>query len=511
MNKQNIVIFNTLVLYGRLIFSAVVILLSTRIVLHELGTSDYGLYNLLVGMISMLSFLNAAMSSSTQRFLSYHLGKKENINNVFYYSVILHYVIAIVVVVIIEIIAQCFLISTLNIPSNRITISYLIVHFLSFSTFFTIISVPYDAVFNAHENMLVVSIIGCIESVLKLSVAYIITSNNFFYDKLVVYSVLMCLIPLISFLLKLVYCKKVYMETHFQVRKVKNLSLFRSMFSFAGWNLIGAISSITRNQGYAILFNLFGNVSVNAAYGIANQVNSQITFFSDTIVKALRPQIMISEGEGDRERMLRLSNFTSKIPFLLLLMVASPIIVDTYFVMSIWLKEIPTYTLEMVKIILIITLLVLMTKGTQATVEAVGNIKCFQIIVGGLHFISIPLGFILLYAGYPPSYALYGILIEEIIATISRIWIAGKVANFSSLWYVHNVLIRNLCGGIIILATAYLLCLYLNEGFLRFSILTIWSCIATVLFGYKICLTDNEQKTAKNIGKNIYYKIKSKK
>ena len=487
MNKQNIVIFNTLVLYGRLIFSAVVILLSTRIVLHELGTSDYGLYNLLVGMISMLSFLNAAMSSSTQRFLSYHLGKKENINNVFYYSVILHYVIAIVVVVIIEIIAQCFLISTLNIPSNRITISYLIVHFLSFSTFFTIISVPYDAVFNAHENMLVVSIIGCIESVL------------------------MCLIPLISFLLKLVYCKKVYMETHFQVRKVKNLSLFRSMFSFAGWNLIGAISSITRNQGYAILFNLFGNVSVNAAYGIANQVNSQITFFSDTIVKALRPQIMISEGEGDRERMLRLSNFTSKIPFLLLLMVASPIIVDTYFVMSIWLKEIPTYTLEMVKIILIITLLVLMTKGTQATVEAVGNIKCFQIIVGGLHFISIPLGFILLYAGYPPSYALYGILIEEIIATISRIWIAGKVANFSSLWYVHNVLIRNLCGGIIILATAYLLCLYLNEGFLRFSILTIWSCIATVLFGYKICLTDNEQKTAKNIGKNIYYKIKSKK
>lgn len=502
MNNQNLIIFNTIVLYGRMIFSAIAILLSTRIVLQELGASDYGIYNLMVGVISMLSFLNAAMSAATQRFLSYALGKGERTSDVFYYSIILHLFIAFVVIAIIELGGNFFLDYLLNIPPARTAVAHHIIHMLSVGMAFTIISVPYDGVFNAHENMLVVSLIGCFESCLKLTAALIImfvTST----DKLRLYALLMCVIPAISFLIKKVYCNIKYAETHYRLRRISDFSLFSSIYSFAGWNLVGAISSVVRNQGYAVLFNLFGSVILNAAYGIANQVNSQITFFSDTVIKALRPQITISEGKGDRERMLRLANIASKIPFIMLLMVAMPIICETDLVLQFWLGKVPQYSKEMVQLTLMITLTALMTKGTQIAVEAVGNIKWLQILVGGLHFFAIPLGYLALLCGIPPYLALTCILFEEIIGSILRILVTHKVTGLKVRDFMSNVIFRNLSLLALLLGAGFICTSLFASGIIRFVITACCSVVLCISLGYLIGLTSSERTTTNNIIKNL--------
>ena len=507
MNNQNLIIFNTIVLYGRMVFSAVVILLSTRIVLQELGASDYGIYNLMVGVISMLSFLNAAMSAATQRFLSYALGKGEGSKDVFYYSIILHLLIAVIVVVVIEMGGHLFLHYLLNIPIDRITTAHRIIDMLSVGMAFTIISVPYDGVFNARENMLVVSLIGCLESCLKLTAALIImfVAN---IDKLFLYALLMCIVPAISFLTKKVYCNIKYAETKYKFKRITDFSLFSSIYTFAGWNLVGAISSVVRSQGYAVLFNMFGSVVLNAAYGIANQVNSQISFFSDTVIKALRPQITISEGMGNRARMLRLSNIASKIPFILLLMVAMPIMVETDFILKLWLGDVPQYSKEMVQLTLLITLTALMTKGTQIAVEAVGNIKWFQILVGGLHFFAIPLGYVMMRCGIPPYLALTGILLEEITGSIIRVIITNRVTGLNIKGFVAGVLCRNVIMLVLLLGIGTIIVSLIPYGIYRVLFVIVCSVVLCLGFGYLIGLTSSEKSTVKQIISNINNKIR---
>lgn len=489
-----------------MVFSAIIILLSTRIVLQELGSTDYGIYNLMVGIISMLSFLNAAMSAATQRYLSYALGKGEGSNDVFYYSLVLHITIAILVVIIIEIGGHFFLNYLLNIPIERVSIAHRIIDMLSFGMAFTIISVPYDGVFNARENMLVVSLIGCLESCLKL-IAALIIMFDYNIDKLLLYSLLMCFIPAISFIAKKTYCNIYYSETRYKINKIKNFSLFKNIYAFAGWNLIGAISSVVRSQGYAILFNIYGSVNLNTSYGIANQVNSQITFFSDTIIKALRPQITISEGMGNRNRMHRLSNIASKVPFVMLLMVAMPIILETEYILNLWLGTVPQHSVSMVQLTLIITLIALMTKGTQIAVEAVGNIKWFQILVGGMHFLAIPFGFFMIKIGIPLYLVLLGIVFEEIIGTFIRINLTNKVTGLNIKDFFKEVILRNLIMGIIMFVMGYIFSSIFPNGAIQVIFVIICSILSSIFLGYWVVLTNNEKKIVDNIIKNLKNKI----
>lgn len=352
MKANNRMFLNTIILYGRLAVTMVVTLLSSRWVLMALGKEDFGIYNLVAGLLSMLMFLNLTMATATQRFLSFALGKGEQkaIEETFYYSCILHLVIGLIIVVAIEIIGQILLYTVLQIPEGKMYLAIFCLHTLSVSTFATVISVPYNAVLISHENIFFVAFIEIVSAVLKLLSAIVLL--NYAGERLKLYAIFMTTIPILQVLTYRTYCYKHYAETRFRIHKVSDKNLFRQLISYAGWNLIGSISSLLRTQGVSMLLNAFYGVVMNAAYGIASQVKGQLNNFSTSIVTATRPQIVKSEGQGNRQRALALSATTSKIAFLLLSMLSVPLIIEMPYILQLWLKNVPEYTVSFTRLII---------------------------------------------------------------------------------------------------------------------------------------------------------------
>jgi O-antigen/teichoic acid export membrane protein len=271
------VAFNTMILYAKMVIMMGVQLYSTRLVLNALGSSDYGIFNLIAGVIAMLAFLNAAMTTSTQRYLSYHQGSGDFSmqKKIFSHSWILHIIIGIIVVGMIELAAPFLFNGFLNIPMEKTATAKIIYHFMSASVFFTIISVPFTASINAHENMLWIAIVSIIDSVLKLVVALLI-SYFIQTERLCAYGLLMAGLTVISFVLYGGFCLKKYKECSIRFYRI-NKSLLLELGSFAGWNLVGALSGLGRTQGFAVVLNLFLGTIANTAYGIAHQVSASLT------------------------------------------------------------------------------------------------------------------------------------------------------------------------------------------------------------------------------------------
>jgi len=307
MQASHKVIFNTGITYLRSLITVFITLYSTKLIIKALGVEDFGLYSLIGGVVGMLAFFKSALTSSTQRFISFNLGKglMDEVKRVVANSFLIHILTGLIIVLVVEVIGQYFITHKLVIAPDRLDTAIIIFHFVVASTFVTIATVPFDAVLNAHENMLVLAILGIIETVLKLLVA-IILSYIVNYDKLILYSVLLFSVLILINGIKWIYCYRKYKETKVSLVKDIDISEIKSQTSFAGWNLFGAACSMGRGHGVAIISNMFFGTVVNAAFGIANQVKSQASFFSATILRAINPQIMKSEGANDRQRMLRL-------------------------------------------------------------------------------------------------------------------------------------------------------------------------------------------------------------
>ena len=337
MQAATKVFFNTGVLYLRMLLTVGISLYTTRLVLNALGVDDFGIYNLIAGIITMLSFLNTAMAVSTQRYLSFYQGRKDKgmQKMVFANSFLLHILIGLSVVILLEAIGVFLFDGFLNIPGDRIEVARIIYHFMSLTVFFTIVAVPFSGSLYAHENILWVAIVTIIEVLLKLGIAILLYTINF--DKLIFYGFTMAAVSIVSLLLYMIFCMKKYEECSLKVRRFYDKSLMKELSSFAGWNLFGAICGVGRSQGLAVILNLFFGTIVNAAYAIANQISGQLNFFSATMLRALNPQIMKSEGAGDRERMLRLSMSASKFGFFLLAFIAIPCIFEMPSILKFWL------------------------------------------------------------------------------------------------------------------------------------------------------------------------------
>ncbi len=318
MSTGSRVIKNTGFLYGKMAITMFMSLYTTRLILNALGASDFGLFNVIGGAIAMLGFLHAAMSTSTQRFMSFYEGRGEKLQQkyIFNVSTVLHYAIALILGVGLLLAGFYFFNGGLNIPDNRVLAAKVIYGSLIFSTMFTVISVPYEAVLNAHENMLYYSIVGIIESMLKLTVALIIV--RYAGDKLILYGILMAVIPLISRVIMQIYCHRKYEECIIAPKKYFEKALMQEMTSFAGWSFLYSASSIITQYGLGIVLNNFFGTILNAAQGIANQISGQLMAFSNNMLKALNPVIAKSEGGGNRNLMLMASLTGCKISFLML-------------------------------------------------------------------------------------------------------------------------------------------------------------------------------------------------
>ncbi len=463
----NKVIFNTVILYSKIVITMLISLMTVPMVLKALGDSDYGLYNLIAGVISMLSFLNASMTIATQRYLSVAIGQnnKSRLNEIFNNSIVLHLIIGVALVLLFEIASFFIFDGFLNIALDRIGTAKFVYQLLVLSTFFTILTVPYNAIMNAKEDMLAFSLIGIFDSTVRLIIAFFILHYN--SDRLLLYSFLIAILTILVTFISRFYVKFRYKEFIFLPKIYVRSTTLKEMFGFAGWNTLGSVAMIGRNQGIAILLNIFIGTIANAAYGVANQLNGVLSYFSSTFQKVLNPQLMQSHGMNDSERLIRISCWASKYSVLILSLFAFPLILEMPYILKIWLKEIPEYTVKFCQMILILSVVYQYSTGLMSAIQAVGKIRLYFIVMSILIVTNLPVSYFVLKNGLPAYICIIVMIIIELISFIVRLFMSSKLVKFPVSLYLKNVILPTVSSIAISICVAYIVHFLLSESFIR--------------------------------------------
>lgn len=494
-NKR--VIINTIILYGRLIISAILVLLTTRTLLKNLGDIDFGIYNLISGVIILLAFLNTALSTSTQRYLSIYQGK-DDIHlqvKVFNTSVALHLIISTIIFILGAVFKSYIFNYFVNIPNHKIEVAKDLFDYILISIFFIINTVPWNGALIAHENMFAVSIISIVDILFKLCLSYLIEFS--YVDRLKLYGIGIATISCLTFLSTLFYCLKNYKESQ-SLRSItfeKKLTL--ELLSFTSWNLFGALCVVGRTQGIAIVLNIFQGVAIIASYGLATQFSGQLNVVSSTIIRAINPQIMKREGMGDTKGMLNLSMLASKYCFLAFSIIAIPIIFEMPKILLIWLEKVPAYSIELSQLMIIALLTNQLTIGLQSAIQATGKIRMYQSVIGSLTLMNIPMAYFLLSKDFDPSNIVLQFIIIELLACCLRVFFLKKIASLSISEYARRVIVRQLIplsGNILI---CYLIVHFLNSS-LRIIYTFGFSSIITLALIYIFSFESNEKSVLKS-------------
>ena len=493
------VIFNTVVLYSKIVITMLISLMTVPMVLKALGDSDYGLYNLIAGVISMLSFLNASMTIATQRYLSVAIGQNntEKLNEIFNNSIVLHIIIGIAIVLLFEIAAVFIFDGFLNISPNRISTAKIVYQFLVISTFFTILTVPYNAIMNAKEDMLAFSVIGIFDSISRLAIALAILYYG--GDRLFLYSLLLASLTVFITLVSRIYVRKRYKEFIFSPQRYVNRPTLKEMFGFAGWNTLGSVAMIGRNQGIAILLNIYFGTLANTAYGIANQLNGVLSYFSSTFQKALNPQLMQSHGMNDQLRLIRISCWSTKYSVMILSLFAFPLILEMPYILKLWLREIPMYTVKFCQMIVLLSVVYQYSTGLMSAIQAVGKIKVYFIIMSILIILNLPLSYCILRAGKPPYYCLIVMIVIECISLCVRMFMAYRLMKFPVPFYINKVVIPTITSIIVSFTLGYIVHVLFDESFIRLILSCLTYCLSYTICSWRWTIDEDHKSQVKSI------------
>ncbi|SDZ75704.1 Na+-driven multidrug efflux pump [Porphyromonadaceae bacterium KH3R12] len=507
MDAANRVIKNTGFLYAKMAITVFVSLYTTRLLLSSLGAIDFGIFNVVGGIIAMLGFLDAAMAGATQRFMSIAEGegKPEKKKAIFNISIILHLAIAIVLGLVLLIIGYFFFNGILNIPDDRVYAAKVVYGSMIVSTMLTVMTVPYEAVLNSHENMLYYAIVGVIESFLKLAVAFIVVYA--LQDKLIVYGVLMAVISLLVMAIMRIYCHRRYEECIIAPRRYWDRSLMRQMTGFAGWNLLNNASRMISQYGLGIVLNNFFGAILNAAQGIANQISGQLMAFSNTMIKAVSPMIAKSEGAGEREKMLNASLLSAKYGYLLFAIFAVPFLLETPYILEIWLEEVPDWAVLFVRLQLILLLVEQLTLMVGRSVEVQGDIKVYFALQSFLNILPIVLTYLFFSFGFPPYYLyIIWILVGGIISGSVCVYFAKLKCGLKFSDFMYKVFYPSVIPTIGMLITGAILVYWLEESFLRLLFVIGITTISFVIIVYTT-MAKNEKSMIISLIKLLKKKI----
>ena len=437
---------NTLMLYFRMLITMGVTLYISRVVLNTLGAEDYGIYNVVGGVVAMLAFFNNSLSIATQRFFNVEMacGDIESLNKVFSTSVFSYFIIVVIILVIAETVGLWFVKTQLTIPVDRIDAAIWVYQFSIFTFIINILSTPYNAAIIAHEQMSIFAYISIIEVLLKLFTAFL-----FIYvmvDKLILYAFLLLLISFLIRCLYVIYCRSHFEECKFHF--VKDKRLLNKIFSFSGWMLTGTLASALNTQGINVLLNIFFGPICNAARGIAYQLQGAILAFIQNFMTAVQPQIMKLYSKGNIVDMTHLVYGATKYSFFLLLLLALPVLANTKFVLQIWLHDVPDNTLIFTRLIIIDSLINILFIPLGTITQASGRIKFYQIVVS-LCFISVFIfSFVAFVLGYPSYYAFLISIFVNVLGLFFRLLILHKYYDFDIFMYMKNVLVRIIIVGL---------------------------------------------------------------
>ena len=492
---------NTLVLYIRMLITLAVGLYTSRVVLNTLGVEDYGVYNIVGGVVAMFGFLNSTMSGATQRFLTTALGEgsKKQMSLVFCSSIQIHAIISILIFVLSETIGMWFLIYKLNIPLDRYDAAIWVLQCSILSSIVMVMSVPYNAAIIAHEKMDAFAYISILEVVLKLLIVFLLMFVDF--DKLKLYAILMFSTQIVVRLVYSAYCKRHFPETRY--KHVIYKPILKKMSSFAGWDLYGNLCVVGKTQGLNFLLNIFFGTVLNAAAGIAGQVTGIIMQFANNVIMAVRPQIMISYAQKQYARMNYLINRSSIFIYLLILMLSSPLFVDCYFVLKLWLKIVPDYAVSLCRISLLSGLLSIINSTVSAGIHATGNIKKISFISGTCHLLVIPFVYIAFKLGVAPYWG-YGIstIVMYIILILNGVILHSMLREFYLAKYLKMIL------QLTFITMLYLAILFFSSeciemSFLRLVVLCMESVFIAIIFLLLILSKEEKIKMKKMISNKL--------
>ena len=486
-----------------MIVSMAISLYTSRVVLNVLGVVDFGIYNIIGGIVVIFSFISSSLNSGTQRYLNIAMGKGDAslTRNVFSNSLIIYIVLALAIGIFAEIFGLWLIQSKLNIPLQRLDTAIFVFHFSVVTFCLNILRTPYNAAIIANERMSFYAYGTLVESGLKLLIVWLLLV--FTYDKLKLYSIMICLVTCIIFFWYIWYCRKHFPLYRFNCKIDKNL--IKEMSSFSGWNMFGGIADIGFSQGTNMILNIFHGVTLNAALGLANQVKTAIWSFVANLQIAANPQIVKSYAEGDMRHFTELIYSTSKYSYFLLLLISIPFLCNLDYVLYLWLVDVPAHTPTFLALTIILGLSETLHGPLWTGMQANGDLKQYQIVMSALLLLNLPFIYLVLYCSYPPEAVIVVQIILKVIVLIARLIYAKKRCNISLRVYTQMVIFPILLVTIVTVPIIYISAYRMEEGLFKLLCISMLSIIITTTAIYFCGINTKERQIVKDIvGKYLH-------
>ena len=459
---------NTLMLYIRMLFMMLLGLFTSRIVLEALGENDYGIYNVVGGVVAMFTMISGSLTTAVTRFITFELGKggQAQMDKVYSTSLMIMCLLSVVVALMAEPIGLWFIDSKMTIDPSRIPAARWVLHFSLLAFVINLMSVPQMALITAHEKMSAYAYIGILDGLLRFGTALLISRSGI--DRLVLYAMLMTASVLIVRMAYSMYCRRNFPESAF--RPVFELPLLKGMFSFAGWSFFGSMSGILRDQGGNILVNIFSGPAVNAARAVAVQLNSAVQSFVTNFMTAVNPQITKSYASGDHEYMFSLMRKASRMSFYLLFILALPVLFNTEYLLGIWLKEVPEHSAIFVRLFLVFTLSESISQPLITSMFATGKIRNYQLVVGGLQFLNLPVSYVFLKAGAPPEVTVVVAIVISQICLWARLFMLHGMIGLDVPAFLRRVYFNVIIVASVAIVLPYMASMNPADGFAGFAV-----------------------------------------
>ena len=496
---------NTILLYVRMFFIMAVTLFTSRVVLNTLGVVDFGIYNVVGGVVAMMGIFNGAMSVSTQRYLTFELGRGDivRMKQVFSICLTIFFLLSLLVIILAETVGLWFLHNKMIIPPERMTAANWVYQYSILACILSLVVNPFNATIIAHERMNVYAYVSILEVSLKLAVVYLLLVIP--ADRLSTYGLLILISQAIVAFIYIVYCWYHFSETHYCFYWER--PMFIELVAYSGWNLFGSASSLVKGQGLNILLNMFFNPAVNAARGIAYQINSAITQFFTNFYTAVRPQITKYYAQGDMEDMLKLVFRSSKFSFYLIMLISMPIVIEAPYIVKLWLGQLPEYVVPFTRLIIVISAIDAMATPLMTAAHATGHIRLYQFSVGTMTILNLPISYVFLKLGGQPLTVFYVSLCISTFCLFMRLWIVRRLMNFPVKQYIIQVFGSCVFICVVAMIMPLVAHLLLPECFVNVVIVCLVCVLSTIAAIYALGLTKHERELVVDvIRKKILHK-----
>jgi O-antigen/teichoic acid export membrane protein len=475
-------------------------LFTSRILLDVLGITDYGIYNIVSGVVALFAFINNALSFATQRFLNFYLGKQDYISArmMFCMSLNTYILLSVVVLILGETIGLWFVQTQLNIPAERLSVALWVYQFSIVNFIVSLLGIPYNATIIAYEKMDFYAYVSLADVFLKLVLVYFLYITTF--DKLIVYSLYFTILTIISNFVYKIYCNRKFSITHYYIGWDKKK--FQKLFSFTGWSLFGSLANLSAQQGVSILINIYHGVSVNAAVGIAGQVAGTVYRFISNFQTAFNPQIVKSYASNSYTDFYKLIFQTSRFSYFMVVVLFTPIMLTIDNILSVWLTVVPEYSAVFCRLILIFSAIEAASAPLWMGVHATGKIRNYQLMVAIIIGLNFPFSYVVLSMGFPPYSVLWGRILMNVLTWVARCLYMRLTMNFPLGSYLKQVIVPIICVTLLSIPIPL---------FVNMTVTTLWpnlisvglvSVIVTVILIYYVGMTKSERELVKNIAKN---------